>query len=272
MLPSDSPLGWWPSGGEIDIMENMGKDNSIHIDAHYAILHMHKHMGKSIHSTEKYAYDFHVFAVEREWNLLRWLIDDNVVFTLRENDVGSTWPFNERFHFLLNVAVGGSPGNPDSSTHFPQHMEVDYVRVYDRPMPSLKGLHSVRAKQSGVSYQIINAYPDCSFSWEVFDDALISSGQKTNQIQVDFGKSHNTLIICELSCSCLHNGNKTFSVLVEQHIFTLADIMILAAVSVLIIVAFYLIYRKCVCRREDENLNWTPVDTSDGGDSSNEIL
>jgi hypothetical protein len=29
------------------------------------------------------------------------------------------------------VAVGGSwPGNPDSTTEFPQKMLVDYVRVY----------------------------------------------------------------------------------------------------------------------------------------------
>jgi hypothetical protein len=34
---------------------------------------------------------------------------------------------------LLNVAVGGNfPGNPDSSTTFPQAMLVDYVRVYAR--------------------------------------------------------------------------------------------------------------------------------------------
>ena len=34
---------------------------------------------------------------------------------------------------LLNLAVGGDwPGNPDSSTTFPQQMLVDYVRVYTR--------------------------------------------------------------------------------------------------------------------------------------------
>jgi beta-glucanase (GH16 family) len=34
---------------------------------------------------------------------------------------------------ILNVAVGGNlPGAPDVTTPFPQTMEVDYVRVYER--------------------------------------------------------------------------------------------------------------------------------------------
>lgn len=42
-------------------------------------------------------------------------------------------PFDQRFHLLLNVAVGGNwPGDPDDTTVFPQTMEVDYVRVYQR--------------------------------------------------------------------------------------------------------------------------------------------
>jgi len=41
--------------------------------------------------------------------------------------------FDHPFFILLNVAVGGDfPGNPDSSTTFPQLMKVDYVRAYTR--------------------------------------------------------------------------------------------------------------------------------------------
>ena len=40
-------------------------------------------------------------------------------------------PFDQKFHLILNVAVGGNwPGNPDGTTVFPQRMDVDYVRVY----------------------------------------------------------------------------------------------------------------------------------------------
>ena len=42
-------------------------------------------------------------------------------------------PFDEPFHLLLNVAVGGNfVGSPDADTPFPAEMVVDYVRVYDR--------------------------------------------------------------------------------------------------------------------------------------------
>ena len=42
-------------------------------------------------------------------------------------------PFDQRFHMLLNVAVGGNwPGDPDNTTKFPQKMYVDYVKVYKK--------------------------------------------------------------------------------------------------------------------------------------------
>jgi beta-glucanase (GH16 family) len=50
---------------------------------------------------------------------------------------GKTWVFDHPFFILLNVAVGGSfPGNPDATTVFPQQLQVDYVRVYQRSTPS----------------------------------------------------------------------------------------------------------------------------------------
>ena len=44
---------------------------------------------------------------------------------------GNSYPFNNPFFVLLNVAVGGNfLGNPDATTVFPQQMQVDYVRYY----------------------------------------------------------------------------------------------------------------------------------------------
>jgi len=41
--------------------------------------------------------------------------------------------YDHPFYLILNVAVGGKwPGNPDTSTKFPQQMLVDFVRVYSR--------------------------------------------------------------------------------------------------------------------------------------------
>ena len=41
------------------------------------------------------------------------------------------WVFDQPFHLLLNVAVGGTfVGSPDQFTPFPTAMLVDWVRVY----------------------------------------------------------------------------------------------------------------------------------------------
>ena len=67
---------------------------------------------------------------------MRWFVDD-VHFQTQTNWYSTAGaypaPFNQRFHIILNVAVGGNwPGYPDSTTVFPQQMTVDYVRVYQR--------------------------------------------------------------------------------------------------------------------------------------------
>ncbi len=62
-----------------------------------------------------------------------FFIDDTKYFTFANdnNNDYKTWPFNQRFHLLINVAVGGDwPGAPDNTTVFPQEMNIDYVRVY----------------------------------------------------------------------------------------------------------------------------------------------
>ena len=49
------------------------------------------------------------------------------------DNVFVTYPFNNPFFFILNIAVGGNwPGNPDETTLFPQTMEIDYIRVFQQ--------------------------------------------------------------------------------------------------------------------------------------------
>jgi beta-glucanase (GH16 family) len=82
----------------------------------------------------KFSDDFHTFAIEWETNAIRWYVDGTLYSTKTPSDIGgNTWVFNHPFFFILNVAVGGEwPGNPDSTTVFPQTMLVDYVRVCQR--------------------------------------------------------------------------------------------------------------------------------------------
>jgi beta-glucanase (GH16 family) len=126
----------WPQCGEVDIMENIGSTAS----TNYGSLHGPGYSG-SQDLTGSYTLPggatlgggFHVFASEWAPDVVRFYVDGVNYETRTPADVpsGDTWVYDHPFFVILNVAVGGYwPGNPDSTTTFPQSMEVDYVRVY----------------------------------------------------------------------------------------------------------------------------------------------
>jgi beta-glucanase (GH16 family) len=137
MLPTESHFGGWPQGGEIDIMELVGhKPSEVHGTLHYANTNR-RHAFKGTNyllANGAFADNFHVFRFDWEPTAMRWYIDDKLYQTQTNWTSGTNAypaPFNQRFHLLLNLAVGGNwPGNPDATTKFPQAMAVDYVRVY----------------------------------------------------------------------------------------------------------------------------------------------
>jgi beta-glucanase (GH16 family) len=67
---------------------------------------------------------------------MRWYVDETLFLTLTSwHTQGHDFPapFDKQFHLILNVAVGGGwPGSPDATTIFPQRMEVDWIRVFER--------------------------------------------------------------------------------------------------------------------------------------------
>ncbi|MFH1197873.1 MAG: glycoside hydrolase family 16 protein [bacterium] len=139
MLPTDWSYGGWPTSGEIDIMELLGQEP----DKVYGTLHYggstsgHQSNGGSLKlSSGSFAATFHTFTIEWEENVMRWYVDDHLFYTSNEwstDEASYPAPFDQRFHLILNVAVGGNwPGNPTTETIFPQKMEVEYVRVYKK--------------------------------------------------------------------------------------------------------------------------------------------
>ena len=137
MLPSDWIYGGWPKSGEIDIMEHVGHDEgrihgSVHTESYNHIIGTQRTNSKLIEDVKTL---FHIYSIEWSEQKIDFFIDDTLHYTF-QNDFSNdfrTWPFNERFHLLLNVAVGGNwPGPPNNTTVFPQDMEVDYVRVYEK--------------------------------------------------------------------------------------------------------------------------------------------
>jgi beta-glucanase (GH16 family) len=142
MLGDNIDTAGWPNCGEIDIMENIGKEPSIvhgtfHGPGYSAANGVTA--AYTLPNGRKFSDDFHTFAVEWEPNVMRFYVDGLLYKTRTPADLppGTTWVFNQPFFIILNVAVGGGfPGNPDGTTVFPQTMQVDYVRVYQRTTPS----------------------------------------------------------------------------------------------------------------------------------------
>lgn len=137
MLPTDWEYGGWPASGEIDIMENVGfMPDSIIASAHTkSYNHMIQTQRSDSISIPTCSDEFHVYKLEWEANEFRVYVDNVHFFTFINEKTGpNEWPFDKRFHLLLNVAVGGNWGGMrgvDESI-FPQSMMVDYVRVYQK--------------------------------------------------------------------------------------------------------------------------------------------
>ena len=135
--PASDKSGW-PACGEIDIMENIGKEPALV----HGTIHGPGYSGEhgisasfGFPSNQVFAADFHVYAVEWEPAAIRFYVDDHLYTTRTPADLpkGAKWVYDHPFFLLLNVAVGGGwPGSPDASSVFPQTMLVDYVRVYER--------------------------------------------------------------------------------------------------------------------------------------------
>ncbi len=167
MLPTDWAYGGWAGSGEIDIMEAVNlnansdeagaaqgqKETRVHGTLHYGRAWPENvHSGQAFHLPDGLnpADDFHVYALEWQEGEIRWYVDDihyatqteNGWYTQYMNDQGllvngtGSAPFDQKFHMILNFAVGGSWSanvNEKGINHlaFPQSFEIDYVRVYE---------------------------------------------------------------------------------------------------------------------------------------------
>ncbi|TWT48616.1 family 16 glycosylhydrolase [Botrimarina hoheduenensis] len=134
----------WPTGGEIDIMENRGSQPFLTSSAYHwqtdpnvPCCDQHRYSYSEYTATDalgapvNFHEGFHDYAVEWEPNELRFYVDGNRHFTL----VGATQRpiFDTAKSLILNLAVGGDfGGDPNGSTVFPQHFDIEYARVWQR--------------------------------------------------------------------------------------------------------------------------------------------
>ena len=124
--------GGWPDAGEIDVMENVGfEPNTVHGTIHGPGYSGSGGIGAGYSIGSPFADGFHTFRVEWSPNRIVWKVDGNTYQTRTPADLnGNRWVFDHPFFVILNLAVGGYwPGDPNSSTPFPNTLTVDYVRV-----------------------------------------------------------------------------------------------------------------------------------------------
>lgn len=136
-----------PASGEIDIMEHVGYD----VNTVYSTIHTgaYNHMlGTQIgfeYESTTLETSFHVYEIEWEPGLIKSFIDGIHYATFFYNPSVSegilptdAWPFDQQFHLILNIAVGGNWGGSQGvhTDIWPQEMVVDYVRVYQKDYAS----------------------------------------------------------------------------------------------------------------------------------------
>ncbi len=134
MLGSNIDDVGWPAAGEIDVMENIGRQpNRLYGTIHGPGYSGSANFGRTIDLPEPLAADFHVFAVDWQPGRIAWSLDGQEYHRATPADVApNAWPFDQEFFLLANLAVGGNLGGPVApTTVFPAEYRIDYVRVYE---------------------------------------------------------------------------------------------------------------------------------------------
>lgn len=137
MLGSNFDEVGWANCGEIDIMENIGREPStVHGTIHGPGYSGGQGIGAPYNLSKKqiFADDFHIYATEWTKNKIQFFVDGKLYKTITSNNIpeGKKWVFNDPFFMILNLAIGGNwGGKPNDKTIFPGVMQIDYVRVYE---------------------------------------------------------------------------------------------------------------------------------------------
>lgn len=149
----------WPACGEIDIMEMIGgngREKTVHGTTHWDNNGQHAQYGGSYTLPSGiFADDFHTFAIEWNESSIKWYVDNIHFHTISISTSGLS-EFHEDFFIILNLAVGGNwPGYPNSTTTFPQYLEVDYIRVYQDSPTEVDDEGSIP-----IEYELKQNYPN----------------------------------------------------------------------------------------------------------------
>jgi beta-glucanase (GH16 family) len=147
MLGDDIDQRPWPASGELDIMENIGKEpGKIHGSVHgTGFTGTPLSTVATLPEDAEFSAAFHTYGMIWSPGKVQYYVDDPAhpyaTYTRADLPPGAVWPFDDgRYFFILNLAMGGDwPGPPAASTAARVEMVVDYVRVYQEEQLSMTG-------------------------------------------------------------------------------------------------------------------------------------
>ncbi len=133
MLPTDDTYGGWPNSGEIDIMEAIGSEPSTHYCNVWTTNNESEYGTGNTFTLENRSEQFYTYAIEWSSDSILFFVEDTLVHTYyNEYSDEKQWPFDQRFHILLNLAVGGNWETEVELNSFPAQFQVDYVRIFHK--------------------------------------------------------------------------------------------------------------------------------------------
>ncbi|WP_426174131.1 family 16 glycosylhydrolase [Massilia sp. TWR1-2-2] len=202
MLPANTTVAW-PASGEIDIQESTGQKSmfawgTVHYGSSNA---NHQFLSTQIYrQPDSFADGFHVYSVNWSPYKISWYIDDVLYATKTPADMANSadWTFESyQYYLLLNLAVGGNLGGAVDDSKLPQTLQVDYVRGYAYPQPSLSGKYLVEPN-TATTYGVVDQVgTGATYAWSAPNGQTSSASSFT----VNWGTTGGTVAV-NISDSC----------------------------------------------------------------------
>ena len=224
MMPQEEEhYGQWPKCGEIDIMEVLG-DN---ITTNYGTVHYgepHKqNQGTYTLQDGDFANEYHTFAIEWEPGLIKWYCDGeqyyetNDWFTKYQGGPEKPYPapFDQPFHVILNVAVGGDwPGDPDENTPFDERgaMYVDYVRMFQKDSYD----ENVEKPEKVLEFREDDGTGSFVYNWDFSEAEDLSDDLNWKFLELNGGKGSAEIADNQITITTEEAGSEEYSIQLVQ--------------------------------------------------------